>query len=624
MKAYTPKIIAESNLHFTIPIYQRLFEWNKDNIEQLLNDLSESMDSSTDTPYYIGMLTAKTNGNDSKNIELVDGQQRFTILMLLGCVCKSYDKRWNSFLSIQDGGKRLTFNSRPKDVAYLQTLIEGDWQAQNVANRNSSDINLKMREGIKTIGEYFNVNAEKAKQLSSYIFEHTSFFIASLPEDYSPKDLNTYFERMNSAGKSLENHEILKVKLLSNLGEKSPEYINLWNCIANVDTLLVRQRSYEREEDFSQKKRSAISYAINSFDVLLQGNIINDIGLKEEEDSTSIKDIQASEVKPNYDSTDVRDNHSIINFPSLLLLTLYWSLGGNIKCSREKFFNTANLLSMFKLHLPFDGSEVDSGKIKVFMQNLLFCRLVLDICFIRTSDFGYELDMNLPEGNSDLKKLLMLESMIYVSSSNFTNYRWFCWLMDAVKEYGKEYGTVPDTSYLYHYLKGKDDNLDEHKLPTNYEDMSFGKINRYWFWRLDFYIWLNRKTIFKDAPKALSVANNYTFIRNRSIEHIAPQHPEQDSKLQWGDNDEEIKVLHSFGNLAMISQGLNSSLSNSAYEIKKAQVDAYCNQSKNGSIESLKLLVAFNDYPNEWSERSIKEHGEKMFQWLKDSFKKDA
>ena len=36
---YTPKEIAESSLLFSIPLYQRLFEWERDQIEKLLNDL---------------------------------------------------------------------------------------------------------------------------------------------------------------------------------------------------------------------------------------------------------------------------------------------------------------------------------------------------------------------------------------------------------------------------------------------------------------------------------------------------------------------------------------------------------------------------------------------------------
>ena len=69
----------------------------------------------------------------------------------------------------------------------------------------------------------------------------------------------------------------------------------------------------------------------------------------------------------------------------------------------------------------------------------------------------------------------------------------------------------------------------------------------------------------------------------------------------------------------MISQGLNSSLSNESYEVKAAHVQSYCNGSKSGSIESLKLLVAYKDYPNGWSKNTIEKHGREMYDRLKAS-----
>ena len=115
---YTPFEITESKQFFSIPIYQRLFEWDTDNIVTLLDDLYKEYEQSNGQgDYYIGMLTS-TNQN-----ELVDGQQRFTVLMLLGCILQDYDEEWKSFLLVENK-PRLDFSSRPLDSSYLRTLIE--------------------------------------------------------------------------------------------------------------------------------------------------------------------------------------------------------------------------------------------------------------------------------------------------------------------------------------------------------------------------------------------------------------------------------------------------------------------------------------------------------------------
>lgn len=41
-QAYTPRKIVDSGLFFSIPLYQRLFEWGEDQIIQLLDDLYSS------------------------------------------------------------------------------------------------------------------------------------------------------------------------------------------------------------------------------------------------------------------------------------------------------------------------------------------------------------------------------------------------------------------------------------------------------------------------------------------------------------------------------------------------------------------------------------------------------
>ena len=302
-----------------------------------------------------------------------------------------------------------------------------------------------------------------------------------------------------------------------------------------------------------------------------------------------------------------------LNFPYLLLQVLYRKLGRKINCKINDFFKPNNLLSIFEEYLPFNGSNVNKEDIKDFMEMLVRARLALDICFIRPTDYGYSLDMNLNEDNESLKDLLMLQSMLYVSSSNYTNYRWFNWLMDEVERYG-----LPDVNLLYSSLKKKLD--DEFPLPE-YEALTYSGDNRYWFWRLDFYIWQHRKELFHKDSQEMTIVENYVFKRNRSIEHIAPQTPQSNSMMVWEDTPEDARLRDSFGNLVMISQGLNSALSNESYEVKTAHVQSYYNGAKSGSIESLKLLLVHQNY-SKWDREAIKEHGENMYELLVKSFEK--
>lgn len=595
---YTPADIVKHKLFYSIPIYQRLFEWEPDNVETLLGDLKKEFEySNGKNDYYIGMLTS------TKGKELVDGQQRFTVMMLIGCVLQTYYPEWLRFLI--DERPRLQFVARPQDEAYMQYLIKDD-------GGNLDYINYKMLNGKKTVCEFMekleNYSDKKRCEFAKYIFQHMCFFISELPNDYNPRDLNKYFERMNTSGKNLEQHEILKVKLLSNLPGDVSMYMTLWNKLADVDTLLIRRRNNENETSLNQRKKNALIKNISS---IIEENIINGMGNTECESTETIATVQPSSTAPSYENEYSKDSHCALTFPYLLLQTLYWKINGKIKGNISDFFKPNNLLKTFEEHLPYEGNNVSKKDIKDFMEKLVKCRLALDICFVRPSDYGYSLDMTLNEDDDSLKKLLMLESMLYVSSSNYTHYRWFGWLMNSIKKHKG----IPLAENLYNDLKVEDDNSNS---LIQYESLSYGEEIRYWFWRLDLYIWEHRKDIFKNK-ELLIVADNYVFRRNRSIEHIAPQTPLSNSMMVWEeDSDEDTELMNSFGNLAMISQGLNSSLSNQPYEEKVAHVLSFIHGAS-GSIESLKLLIVHQEY-KKWDRKAIVEHGHKMYEMLKESY----
>lgn len=607
---YTPSTLTAQDLFFTIPIYQRLFEWNVEHIDTLLSDLKKEYEQTNGTgDYYIGMLTA------TQAHELVDGQQRFTVMMLLGSVLQTYDEAWTEFLA-PNQKVRLAFSSRPNDDLYLLSLIEQS------TSGNPSYQNPMMKNAHQRIaafmGSEISSSGEKKRDFAKYVYEHLSFFISTLPAAYSPRALNKYFERMNTSGKNLEQHEILKVKLLSNLENSIDTYMELWNKLSDMDTPLIRRR--EGNDPLSERKSKALRADIAT---IISQKLINGSLDAGEEDETTIDAIKSSATAPKEEHRSNQDVRGILSFPYLLLLVLHRMLprSEKDKISLKEFFNPAHLISTFEHHLPFHGKDVDKVRIQEFMEQLVRARLALDICFVRLTDTGYTLDMNMSEDESAQSELLMFQSMLYVSSSNYTHYRWFGMLMDEVDQQG-----LPEAQKLYQSLRRRADTM--FTLPS-YTELTYGGDNRYWFWRLDFHIWehrkelLQRKTSAEGTPEeldiALRIAEQYVFRRNRSIEHVAPQHPQTNSSMSWEETEKDAQLRDSFGNLVMISQGLNSSLKNESYEVKKAHVQAYCNSSKTGSIESLKLLMLHLDYPNAWTQESIKEHGDKMYELLKEA-----
>ena len=69
---------------FRIPIYQRPLSWNRDNFEQLFEDIKDSMD--LEEGHFLGSIILQEVGEHT--YELVDGQQRMVALTILLAVIR--------------------------------------------------------------------------------------------------------------------------------------------------------------------------------------------------------------------------------------------------------------------------------------------------------------------------------------------------------------------------------------------------------------------------------------------------------------------------------------------------------------------------------------------------------
>jgi hypothetical protein len=73
--------ILTEQLCYEIPAYQRPYSWEKENVQQLLDDIWEAY-TEGDGEYFIGSLITIERDRD-RRYEVVDGQQRLTSLNLI-------------------------------------------------------------------------------------------------------------------------------------------------------------------------------------------------------------------------------------------------------------------------------------------------------------------------------------------------------------------------------------------------------------------------------------------------------------------------------------------------------------------------------------------------------------
>ena len=199
---------------------------------------------------------------------------------------------------------------------------------------------------------------------------------------------------------------------------------------------------------------------------------------------------------------------------------------------------------------------------------------------------------------------IQYQSMLYISQTPI--YEWLKPLIIKLME-------KRPCNYLelLSWIKDIDDAY--RTLPDSVSSLSYDNdVDRYWFWRLDYYLWEQKEKYF-DNTIDQEIVSDYVFRSNRSIEHLHPQHQEHNTEWKYED-------VHAFGNLAMISQSFNSEQSDDPVTVKFARVLDQANSHNLQSIKLYRMYLDADKSPGGWTSEKMHKHQEEMLKILKDSF----
>lgn len=654
---------------FEIPPYQRLYEWEKEQIETLLDDIKKACELDkkdkkveNKKEYFIGTITisAKTNdkeqdkeNNDKTKVyKLIDGQQRLTTIWFIGFYLASRGcTNWQDFIiQKQDDKLRIAMPIRDSEENALKALARKitDLKGENSNKKNEkpfsfpqSNINEKIKKAFECIESWFE-NIEKIKEneikdFAQYIYTKVCFVLVTLAEN---TDLNRFFVRMNNRGKQLEKHEILKVRILATIkgndnGDEWQKYAKIWDLCSDMDKYIFQSNDSE-------------TYQVKS----------------------------------------------IIDFPTFLLHCYKLFTKDGISITRDKLLD----IMWEKNTLLKDNSE----NCITFIESMLRYRVLFD-GFVIKFTAKTDKDINDKESlykikrldsngkyivDSGLKDLEMVQNYLRVARRG-TNQNYEHWLTDflefldddnsqfdeikEIKEFvdnflsNKDKNVLPksliknesqkdeslteklrvlqeelvafleekDTEQIYnvnlkeHYKQNGNFTIDESFL-TKY--LSNGvKTPHYWFYRLEYYLWkwgkyapeklgdfsktLGDYTLDLKKDKCVLNSKYFHFRILGSIEHFSATQREKPQE-QWSNVSDSLNI---FGNLALISQNLNSSLSNKLEKFKRNKV---IEQLERGRLESLKyFIMCANLKGDEWTGDNAQEHQNQMLEILKQSLK---
>lgn len=212
---------------FEIPVFQRNYEWDKDQCEQLFKDLVNA--AKTDTDHFIGAVVYVTEtGNKMSHIyRIIDGQQRLTSLtLLLKALADADDQDKDEIEEQYLKNKYLDANNHLK-----LKPVEHDYDAFISVMNDMTDSS----PASKIIENYhlFRRLVEHSDLSSAELYEamnHFTMVYIELSSDSSEENPQVIFESLNSTGVSLSASDLVRNFLLMKLdsGLQGELYKKYW------------------------------------------------------------------------------------------------------------------------------------------------------------------------------------------------------------------------------------------------------------------------------------------------------------------------------------------------------------------------------------------------------------
>ncbi len=625
-----------SGYNFRIPLYQRKYAWSEDEVNALLEDLLSNKSSD----YYIGNIVVEQR--EDKVLDVIDGQQRLTTLYLISKIATGED----TF--------ELHYEIRKEDNDFLKDF-------ENEDKKSKADI--QFRQNIETILKFQKTILETEKVTLIDLLAKCKIALTILPKDV---DIVKYFEVMNNRGKQLEKHQILKANILRVISEDKCDsddidYAKIWDYCSNMN-VYIEDSIFYGSLKYESKKMENARQPLFSF--IRKEITLLDIFKKESKEKNTnfskiIDIINSKDTTSNKEEFYIpKEYSSIVKFPIFLIqvLKIFLTLD-NSKIENhieidKIVVNDNNLLNYFnklddKRKLLFDCKES-----KEFILFLLRMRILYDY-FIFKRDEKDEPYLDLIIQKDEIitfrekqteaysKQILMLQLLLNFSAPNYFAQDWLAvalsWLDKNFNEenvyslFSEELEKFDRTMALERLTDNKDlTGLVNNYLINNNKDSNFDEANfennaqlnkgtataHYWFYKLDYLLWKNNdlwkdleyKFTENDRFKYSLINTKFRLSRLNSIEHIYPQSKKED----W-----ELGKIDNFGNLTLISNHMNSALIDKDNVNKKLKIQEQLN---NGTIESLKMILAYSKY-KDWTPENCDDHQEKMINILIEDLK---
>ena len=553
----------ESENVFVVKEFQRKYEWAKDQINELINEIE---DNSKDKVFFLGMIILKKESisNEVIKLSIIDGQQRITTLFLiLKCLEKNIKKFKSE--SLDDFDEILKKIKNTYSYVYKENGIENsrlkisDLRGQKelidiLIKNNFHNDDLKNPiyiQHFNRINDFFSNKYVKKLENFYKKIEKIQFSIVILGNK-----INEYkvFEDLNSKGVDLKIDDLIRnyfaQKATQHDKENVQDHIETYELLLDqVETFLKSERTTHRgffSDQIGRWFKNYILYKLNSKRPLSDTNDKRMYNLYKEETNNKI--------------TKITDLHEEINLIKQYLKFCKWINEIN---NNEKY-----LVNQIEMYPIFFEIYKNAEKEKYNLENLPKLFALIYIPTICSKNKAKDFNKN------HLEKI----KMIFYKSDSFE---------ESIKKILIEFNYTKDN-----VLETIEKKIAEDSIIWDEKFM-----NRF----INYFL---AKMIYEQIQVKIKVYDN-----SFNIEHIIPRNPNW-TKLEEGEiKNKKLNLwflnVNRLKNLALIENNLNKSLENLFYDEK---VQKYKKLMKNYDfIQSTAKIFEYEKFENDEMNKRFEE-----------------
>jgi uncharacterized protein with ParB-like and HNH nuclease domain len=258
-----------NDTHFVIPVYQRNYDWTKEQCEQLFDDLIDILENNFRTHFIGSIVSIYNNNKGGGEYLIIDGQQRITTLFILlqaiykGLEEKVFESKDDKLKEkIEDyllnryveNDKRIRLKSVKDDAKAFSKLFENE---SNFIGASNITINFWY---------FYNRILDEKISIDDLFLAMKSLMIVDIELRNGEDDPQLIFESLNSTGLDLSEADKVRNFILMKEDTETQNrfYEEYWNKIeknTNFDVSnFIRDYLTLRERITPKKSRVYISF----------------------------------------------------------------------------------------------------------------------------------------------------------------------------------------------------------------------------------------------------------------------------------------------------------------------------------------------------------------------------